>query len=61
MRDLVIGVIGIAIGLALKLYAGDVDIPGLALDKLGWVLIGIGALDLLYGVYRMATRSRRAA
>ncbi|MEU8139412.1 DUF5708 family protein [Streptodolium elevatio] len=62
MRDVVIGTFGIVIGALLKLYAGDVDIPAVELDKLGVVLIVIGALDLLYGVFRVVTRrSRRTA
>ncbi|WTW99696.1 DUF5708 family protein [Streptomycetaceae bacterium NBC_01309] len=67
MRDVVIGIFGIAIGALLKLYAGDVDVPAVELDKLGLILVVIGALDLLYGVFRVVTRrrsrrdSRRAA
>ncbi|WP_436771609.1 DUF5708 family protein [Yinghuangia sp. YIM S09857] len=59
MRDVVIGIFGIAVGTALMLYAGDVDIPAIELGKLGLVLIVIGALDLLYGVFRVVTRRSR--
>lgn len=67
MRDVVIGIFGIAIGALLKLYAGGVDVPAVELDKLGLILVVIGALDLLYGVFRVVARrrsrrdSRRAA
>lgn len=61
MRDVIIGIFGIAIGALLKFYAGDVDVPAVELDKLGLILIAVGALDLLYGVFRIATRSRRRA
>ncbi|MCF2530566.1 DUF5708 family protein [Yinghuangia soli] len=61
MRDVVIGTLGIVLGLVLKLYAGDVDLPGIALDKLGLILVAVGALDLLFGIFRIATKSRRQA
>lgn len=60
MRDIFVGIIGIAVGGLLALYGDGVDMPAIDLDKLGVIVLAIGALDLLYGVFRVATRSRRA-
>lgn len=59
MRDIFIGLFVTALGAFLTLYGGDTDIPAVELDKLGLVLLAIGGLDLLYGIFRIATRSRR--
>ncbi|WP_398384458.1 MULTISPECIES: DUF5708 family protein [unclassified Streptomyces] len=46
------GAICFVIGLALRLFTEDVHIPVFTLTKVGVVLMAIGGIQLLYGVYQ---------
>ncbi|MFI8423496.1 DUF5708 family protein [Streptomyces sp. NPDC085479] len=52
------GTVLFVIGLALRLFAGDIEIPVFTLTKVGVVLMVIGGIEILYGVYRTAVSSR---
>uniref|UniRef100_A0AAU2V9Z2 DUF5708 family protein n=1 Tax=Streptomyces sp. NBC_00003 TaxID=2903608 RepID=A0AAU2V9Z2_9ACTN len=43
------------VGLALRLFTEDVHIPVFTLTKVGVVLMFIGGIEILYGVYRTAS------
>ncbi|GAA4981454.1 hypothetical protein GCM10023205_58390 [Yinghuangia aomiensis] len=61
MRDVVGGVGLSGVGVLLKVYGGRVDLPAVSLDKLGVVLIVIGALEAAYGVFRMTRGAGRGS
>ncbi|MGC9441670.1 DUF5708 family protein [Streptomyces sp. WG5] len=43
-------------GLALSLFAGDVDVPGVDLSKIGIVMRCVGGAQTAWGLYRSARR-----
>lgn len=45
------GVVTFAIGLLLWLFAVDIHTPVITLTKVGVVLMFVGGLELLYGIY----------
>ncbi|WP_189220971.1 DUF5708 family protein [Saccharothrix coeruleofusca] len=45
------GSVTVAVGLLLWLFTGDVHTPVITLTKVGVVLMFMGGLELLYGVY----------
>ncbi|MEU9865438.1 DUF5708 family protein [Streptomyces sp. NPDC047971] len=49
------GAVLFGIGLALRLFTEDIEIPVFTLTKLGVVLMAIGGIEILYGVYRTAS------
>ncbi|MFF9064890.1 DUF5708 family protein [Streptomyces sp. NPDC014891] len=49
------GAVLFGIGLALRLFTEDVEIPVLTLTKVGVVLMVVGGIEILYGVYRTAS------
>ncbi|MDT9692113.1 DUF5708 family protein [Streptomyces sp. P9(2023)] len=56
------GAVMFGIGLALRLFTEDVDIPVFTLTKVGVVLMVIGGIEILYGVYRtVSSRSDKAS
>ncbi|MFD5770518.1 DUF5708 family protein [Streptomyces sp. NPDC127049] len=46
------GAVLFGIGLALRLFTGDVEIPVFTLTKVGVVLMVVGGIEILYGMYR---------
>ncbi|MEU3045716.1 DUF5708 family protein [Streptomyces sp. NPDC006984] len=50
------GGITFVIGLVLWQFAGDIETPVVTLTKLGVVLMALGALEVVYGLYRGAAR-----
>lgn len=59
-KNIVEGAVCAVVGVALRLFTGDVDIPVFTLAKVGVVLIAIGGIQMLYGMYQ-AFSARRAA
>ncbi|MGW3560058.1 DUF5708 family protein [Streptomyces sp. NPDC000963] len=55
-KNFVEGVVLFAIGLPLRLFTGDVDVPVVTLTTVGNVLMVIGGMEILYGAYRAACR-----
>ncbi|WP_405593586.1 DUF5708 family protein [Streptomyces sp. NBC_01092] len=51
-KNIVEGAVCAVIGIALGLFTEDVHIPVFTLTKVGVVLIAIGGIQLLYGVYQ---------
>ncbi|MFG2334002.1 DUF5708 family protein [Streptomyces sp. NPDC048604] len=51
-KNIVEGAVCAAVGVALRLFTEDVHIPVFTLTKVGVVLIAIGGIQLLYGVYQ---------
>ncbi|WP_335933750.1 DUF5708 family protein [Streptomyces sp. PTD5-9] len=51
-KALVGGGITFVIGLVLWQFTGDIETPVVTLTKLGVVLMALGALEVLYGLYR---------
>ncbi|MFD5555502.1 DUF5708 family protein [Streptomyces sp. NPDC127068] len=58
-RNLLEGGVTFAVGLGLQRFAGGVDTPVVELTKVGVVLMCIGAVLVVTGLFR-ATRSRTA-
>ncbi|MGW6535529.1 DUF5708 family protein [Streptomyces sp. NPDC055051] len=53
------GTVLFGIGLVLRLFTEDVEIPVFTLTKVGVVLMVVGGIEVLYGAYRSA-RGRSA-
>jgi len=51
-KNIVEGAVCAVVGAGLALSTEDVHIPVFTLTKVGVVLIAVGAVQLLYGVYR---------
>jgi hypothetical protein len=47
------GIVTFGVGLALRLFTEDVHIPVFTLTKVGVVLMVIGGIEILYGLYRV--------
>ncbi|MFF9193721.1 DUF5708 family protein [Streptomyces sp. SBR177] len=54
------GAILLLVGLGLRLFAGDVDIPVFTLTKVGVVLMVVGGVTLLYGAFQTVSAARGA-
>ncbi|MET7766487.1 DUF5708 family protein [Streptomyces sp. NPDC005336] len=54
------GAVTLAAGLALRLFAHDVEIPVISPAKTGVVLACVGGAQLLYAAYLSLTGSRHA-
>ncbi|MCT7353081.1 DUF5708 family protein [Streptomyces sp. 15-116A] len=59
VKDLVAGAVTLVVGLVLWLFTGGVDMPVISPPKVGIVLMCLGALEALFGLYQWA-RARRA-
>ncbi|MFF2775943.1 DUF5708 family protein [Streptomyces sp. NPDC058052] len=55
IKNLAEGAVLFGSGLALRLFTGDVEIPIFTLTKVGVVLMVIGGIEILYGIYRTAS------
>ncbi|WP_405639159.1 DUF5708 family protein [Streptomyces sp. NBC_00019] len=51
-KNIVEGAACAVIGVAMRFFTEDVHIPVFTLTKVGVVLIAIGGIQLLYGVYQ---------
>ncbi|MFG2873879.1 DUF5708 family protein [Streptomyces sp. NPDC048337] len=51
-KNIVEGAVCAVIGIGLALFTQDVHIPVVTLAKVGMVLIAVGGIQLLYGVYQ---------
>ncbi|RBQ18027.1 hypothetical protein DP939_21895 [Spongiactinospora rosea] len=58
-KTLITGLATLVVGAALWRYGLDVEIVIFAPSKIGVVLMAIGGLETLYGLYKMAAASRR--
>ncbi|MER5496102.1 MULTISPECIES: DUF5708 family protein [unclassified Streptomyces] len=56
MKALVGGGITFVIGLVLWQFTGDIETPVVTLTKLGVVLMALGVLEVLYGLYKGVAR-----
>ncbi|MER6145888.1 DUF5708 family protein [Streptomyces sparsogenes] len=51
LKQLLEGSVTLVVGLALWLFAGDVELPVVTLTKVGVVMMFWGGAQLLYGTY----------
>ncbi|CAM4522098.1 DUF5708 domain-containing protein [Nocardia ninae] len=51
-KAVIMGGITLVIGFVLWRFAGDVDTPVVTLTKLGIVLMVLGGLEVLYGLFK---------
>ncbi|MFF9567410.1 DUF5708 family protein [Streptomyces sp. NPDC014685] len=56
IKALVGGGVTFVVGLALWQFTGDVETPVVTLTKLGVVLMALGVLEVLYGLYKGVVR-----
>ncbi|MFF8601305.1 DUF5708 family protein [Streptomyces sp. NPDC015232] len=54
------GAVLFLVGLGLRLFAGDVEIPVLTLTEVGVVLMVVGGTTLLYGAFQTGSAARDA-
>lgn len=59
-KNLLEGAIALLVGLGLKLFAGDVEIPVFTLTKVGVVLMGVGGVTLVFGAFQAVAEARAA-
>ncbi|MDN3294078.1 DUF5708 family protein [Streptomyces ficellus] len=57
-KAVVAGVITFIIGLVLWRFTGDVETPVVTLTKLGVVLMALGGLEVVYGLYKSVVGSK---
>ncbi|MGK5627283.1 DUF5708 family protein [Streptomyces sp. URMC 123] len=58
VKNLAEGAVTFLVGLALKLYTQDVEIPIFTLPKVGVVMMCVGGFLVIVGLYEMARRAR---
>ncbi|SEG30522.1 hypothetical protein SAMN05444920_102516 [Nonomuraea solani] len=58
-KTLLTGLATFVAGAALWLFGGDIEIVVITPTKLGVVLMVIGGLEALYGLYKVTTRADR--
>ncbi|MET9916018.1 DUF5708 family protein [Streptomyces sp. NPDC059605] len=56
MKALVGGGVTFVVGLVLWQFTGEIETPVVTLTKLGVVLMALGVLEVLYGLYKGAVR-----
>ncbi|MFE7621640.1 DUF5708 family protein [Streptomyces sp. NPDC057496] len=56
MKALVGGGVTFVVGLVLWQFAGEIETPVVTLTKLGVVLMALGVLEVLYGLYKGVVR-----
>ncbi|RJL22004.1 DUF5708 family protein [Bailinhaonella thermotolerans] len=61
VKTLLAGLATLAAGTALWLFAPETQILGIAPAKVGVVLMVVGGLETLYGLYKAARRDRSDA
>lgn len=55
---IIAGIIGIVIGGCLVMFTDGIVTPIITLSKVGVVLVAIGGLELLYGLYQAAIKKK---
>ncbi|MEV1062706.1 DUF5708 family protein [Streptomyces sp. NPDC050263] len=58
VKALVGGGVTFVVGLALWMFTGDIETPVVTLTKLGVVLMALGALEVVYGLYKGVVGSK---